>query len=102
MRLMCMFDLPVETKKEQREYRKFRKKLIQEGFCMLQYSVYVRTCPNRDYVHAIEKRLQSELPSSGNIRLVTITEKQYNDMIFLVGTKNATERYNGVDRMIIL
>ena len=48
MRMICMFDLPVETDKEKRIYRIFRKELIKEGFLMMQYSVYVRTCPNRD------------------------------------------------------
>lgn len=36
MRLMVMFDLPVETSKQRREYRKFHKRLIQEGF----YGIY--------------------------------------------------------------
>lgn len=44
MRLLIMFDLPVETSKERREYRQFRKRLINEGFLMIQYSVYVRVC----------------------------------------------------------
>ena len=47
MRVLCMFDLPVDTDKEKREYRNFKKKLILEGFVMLQYSVYIRRCPNR-------------------------------------------------------
>ena len=49
MRVICMFDLPVETEEEKRGYRGFRKSLIKEGFIMMQYSVYIRTCPNRDY-----------------------------------------------------
>lgn len=47
MRLLIMFDLPVETSKERREYRQFRKRLINEGFLMIQYSVYVRVCVNK-------------------------------------------------------
>ena len=57
MRLICMFDLPTDTAKEKKAYRIFRKKLIQEGFVMMQYSVYVRVCLNRDYAKRIEKRL---------------------------------------------
>ena len=45
MRMMCMFDLPMETEKEKRAYRIFRKNIIREGFYMMQYSIYVRTCP---------------------------------------------------------
>lgn len=102
MRLLCMFDLPVETEREKREYREFRKNLIKEGFVMLQYSVYMRTCPNRDYSSRLEKRLQKQLPSKGNVRLLTITEKQYDDMKLLVGSKNAKETAIGTERLIII
>lgn len=102
MRLLCMFDLPVETDKEKRAYREFRKNLIKEGFVMIQYSVYVRTCPNREYGHRLEKRIQKFVPQKGNIRLITITEKQYEDMIFLVGSKKETERIIGTERMIVI
>ena len=47
MRMLCMFDLPVETEEERRAYRIFRKNLMQEGFVMMQYSVYVRVYPTR-------------------------------------------------------
>lgn len=70
-----------------REYRNFKKKLILEGFVMLQYSVYIRTCPNRQYSERLQKRLAKNLPANGNIRLLEITEKQYEDMKILVGTK---------------
>lgn len=55
MRMLCMFDLPVETDEERRSYRIFRKNLIQEGFVMMQYSVYVRVCPSREYANRLEK-----------------------------------------------
>ena len=45
---MIMFDLPVETSEERKEYRKFRKNLINEGFIMIQYSVYVRVCVQKN------------------------------------------------------
>ena len=102
MKLICMFDLPVETEKERRAYRIFRKKLIKEGFLMIQYSVYVRTCPNREYCIKMERHIEKFLPEKGNIRLLSVTEKQYNDMKILIGSKNATERSIGTERMIIL
>lgn len=45
LRLLCFFDLPMESKDEKRIYRNFRKELISNGFEMLQFSVYYRTCP---------------------------------------------------------
>ena len=102
MRMICMFDLPVETESEKREYRDFRKNLIKEGFVMVQYSVYVRTCPSREYGLRLEKRVKKIVPNKGNVRLLTITEKQYNDMKILVGSKKMVEEAIGAERLIVL
>lgn len=102
MRLMCMFDLPVETEKEKRAYREFRKQLIKNGFVMMQYSVYIRTCPSREYTQRLENKIRKVVPSNGNIRLITITEKQYNDMKILVGSKSLKEAAIGSERMIVI
>lgn len=51
---------------------------------MIQYSVYVRTCQNREHGKRIEKRLRQILPKEGNIRILAVTEKQYADMKLLV------------------
>ena len=102
MRMICMFDLPVETESEKRAYRDFRKNLIKEGFVMVQYSVYVRTCPSREYGLRLEKRVKKIVPNKGNVRLLTITEKQYNDMKILVGSKKMVEEAIGAERLIVL
>ena len=102
MRVICMFDLPVETDEEKRGYREFRKSLIKEGFIMMQYSVYIRTCPNRDYANRLQRRVQKIAPDKGNVRLLMITEKQYQDMILIIGTKSTSEHVIGVERMRIL
>ena len=102
MKLMCMFDLPVETKSEQRIYRKFRKRLLEEGFVMMQYSIYVRTCPTREFANRLTKRIKKKPPKEGNVRLLTITEKQYSDMVLIVGSKTTTEDAIGVERMVVI
>lgn len=102
MRMLCMFDLPVDTEKEKRAYRIFRKNLIKEGFVMIQFSIYVRTCPSREYAHRLEKRIRRIAPDKGNVRLLTVTEKQYDDMVMIVGSKSEKETAIGTDRMIIL
>lgn len=43
MRMFCMFDLPVETEEQRRNYRIFRKELIQEGFVMIHDNQQIRT-----------------------------------------------------------
>lgn len=97
-----MFDLPVETSDERRAYRVFRKHLIEEGFVMIQYSVYARTCQNRDHVKRIENKIRKFLPKEGNIRLLSVTEKQYQDMKVLVGGKKETEKAFNTERFIII
>lgn len=102
MRVLCMFDLPVETQQERRDYRNFRKNIMKEGFTMLQYSVYVRTCVSREWMNRLYKRIQKFTPPKGNIRLIAVTEKQYQDMRLLVGSKTSTEKIIGTERLIIL
>lgn len=57
MRLMIMFDLPMDTAIERKEYQQFRKKLINEGFLMIQYSVYERVCVSRKTATFLENRI---------------------------------------------
>lgn len=102
MRLLCMFDLPTETSEDQRNYRIFRKEIIKEGFVMMQFSVYVRVCPSREYAERMEHRLKKIVPPRGNIRLLCITEKQYEDMVLLIGSKGTTEAAIGTERLIII
>ncbi|RMC51630.1 CRISPR-associated endonuclease Cas2 [Lactobacillus sp. ESL0228] len=98
---MIMFDLPTETAQQRKEYRQFRKKLINEGFLMMQYSVYVRVCVTRQTAQFLEKRVKKLLPKGGIVQSLMVTEKQYNDMHFLVG-KPIEDVRNMSDRTVIL
>lgn len=96
-----MFDLPVETSKQRKAYRQFRKRLINEGFLMIQYSVYVRVCVNKKSARFIEKRISTLLPETGVIQSMILTEKQYNDMHFLLGEEKKDVR-NLSGRTVVL
>ena len=85
MKVICMFDLPTETNNDKREYREFRKNLISNGFYMMQYSVYARTCPNREFAKKFIPRLKRNAPPCGNVRIIMITEKQFQDMELIIG-----------------
>lgn len=102
MRVLCMFDLPTDTGKEKKDYRYFREDLIKEGFIMLQYSIYMRTCPSREYAERLLTRIEKLSPAKGHIRLIMITEKQYEDMKIVIGCKTNTEKKVGMQRMIVL
>ena len=102
MKLFCMFDLPMNNKKEQRAYRKFRKRLMNEGFFMMQYSIYVKTCNNRDVVETVKKKVKAISPKDGNVRLLEVTENQYMNMEFVVGTESIREKIAKKTGLIVL
>ncbi len=93
MRIMVFFDLPVTSKKDRKNYAKFRKYLINDGYDMLQFSVYSRITQNHDDARKHISHLCANLPSKGSVRVMQVTERQYNSMIIMVGEKTATEDF---------
>ncbi len=93
MRIMVFFDLPTSTKTERKHYTEFRKFLLKDGYDMLQYSVYGRITQNHDDAKKHVERLKKNLPPTGSVRVMTVTEKQYASMLILVGEKTANEDF---------
>jgi len=102
LRLICFFDLPSDTPEEKKAYRTFRKKLIELGFVMQQYSVYVRTLPNRSQLSKYEEQLKRVTPKNGLVELIYVSEKQFNDRRFLIGEKSVQEVAIGNNKMVII
>lgn len=102
MRIFCMFDLPTETQQDRRAYRLFRKELLSNGFVMLQYSIYYRTVPNRSAGKKYESILKRLIPPVGEVRLLYVSEKQFEDMKFLVGAKGHQEEVIGSQRLVVI
>ena len=99
MRIIVFFDLPVVKKKERKVYSQFRRFLLNDGYDMVQYSVYSRLCNGNDMAEKHLKRLNQSLPAKGSVRCLTITEKQYEDMKFLVGTPSVKEKRVNVNQL---
>ena len=85
MRMLVFFDLPVQTKSQRKAAAKFRSFLLNDGYYMVQYSVYARVCNSYDTVEKHHARLKSAIPNDGAVRLLVITEKQYQQMEILLG-----------------
>ena len=85
--LFAMFDLPVTSKEARKEYARFRKHLLEQGFTMLQFSVYARHCPTEDSSDGIRKILRKFLPPKGQVRLVAVTDRQFAKMEVFFGEK---------------
>lgn len=85
MRMLVFFDIPVKTKEERKIATTFRKFLIQDGYYMLQFSVYTRICNTIENAFSHENRLKEHLPPKGHVRDLIITERQFASMKILCG-----------------
>ena len=86
MRVLVLFDLPVETTKNRREYARFRRFLIKNGFMMMQESVYCKLALNQTVVNSVIDNIRTNKPTSGLVQVLVVTEKQYSRMEFIVGS----------------
>ncbi len=80
MWVLVFFDIPVETKKQQKAAARFRKDLIHDGFSMFQFSIYLRNCPSRENADVHAQRVKNMLPEYGHIGILKITDKQFGMM----------------------
>jgi CRISPR-associated protein Cas2 len=87
MWVMVFFDLPTNTKKERRDASRFRKDLIQDGFTMFQFSIYVRHCASRENAEVHVKRVRSAIPKDGFVVVMQITDKQFGEIELYHGKK---------------
>lgn len=85
MRLLVFFDLPVETSKNRRDYNKFHKYLIKNGFIMYQKSVYFKLVINNVTSQIVKNHLKLNLPPQGNISVLEVTENQFNSIEMMLG-----------------
>ena len=92
MWLFVFFDLPVGTKTERRVATRFRNFLKDDGYMMLQFSVYARVCRGEEAVDKHVQRVTRQLPSKGSVRALQVTDKQYSRMKLLLGEAGKNER----------
>ena len=77
MWVIAMFDLPTDTPKARKAYSRFRKDLLNDGFTMMQYSVYVRHCASIENARVHAGRMGRRVPAAGEVRFLTITDRQF-------------------------
>ena len=101
MRLLVFFDLPVGTKAERRAYTVFRRFLINDGYDMIQFSVYGRILNGNDALEKHYKRLVDNLPPEGSVRCLSVTEKQFAGMKLLVGLPLFQEKAVKINQLLL-
>jgi len=101
MRTIVFFDLPNIYSKDKRNYILFRKFLINEGFIMMQESVYSKIVMNSQQSELLVERIRKKAPKKGLIQVLTITEKQYSQIKYIIGEGNS-KIINNEDRLVVL
>jgi CRISPR-associated protein Cas2 len=94
MWMMVIFDLPVGSKKERRDATRFRNFLLDQGFSMSQFSVYMRFCGGKDQAEAYIKRVQRALPKTGLVQILSFTDRQYETIISFDGRTREPKNKN--------
>lgn len=91
MWVLVFFDLPTDTPKDRKRYATFRKKLLQDGFGMFQFSIYIRHCSSRENAEVHIQRVKKSLPPEGHVGIMCITDKQFGMMEIYYGRQPAPE-----------
>lgn len=87
MWVLVFYDLPTETKKQRKMAATFRKQIMQDGFTMFQFSIYMRHCPSRENAEVHIRRVKTILPQEGMVGILCITDKQFGMMELFHGKK---------------
>ena len=87
MWLYVMFDLPVGTPAERKAATRFRNFLLDQGFEMAQFSVYLRFAESKEAAETQIGHIRDALPKKGKVHIVTITDKQYGNARIFTGRK---------------
>lgn len=101
MRIIVLFDLPVKTKQQRKAAAQFRNFLVKDGYHMVQFSVYARVCNGTDSVEVHKRRLKLALPTAGAVRMMVVTEKQYNNIEILVGKPTIYDKPGQFEQLML-
>jgi len=77
---IVMFDMPVATKQDRKNYAIFRKSILELGFEMHQFSVYKKFSPNGERREVLEQNIKTILPPKGKVSILAVTGNQYAKM----------------------
>lgn len=92
MWLFIFFDLPVTEKEERKEAADFRNFLLDNGFSMTQYSVYIRVFSGKDACEKYYKLIGANLPAGGKVDILMVTDRQYSNIVSFRGRKKVKQK----------
>ena len=100
--LMVAFDLPTKTKAERKRYTHFRKFLLNDGFQMMQYSVYIRPCVTHARQETHVRRVKEMIPVEGSVRIIYITRAQWERSYIIHGKPTKEELPEELPEQVLL
>lgn len=87
--LLVAFDLPVMTKPQRKAAHDFRQFLLDDGFQMIQYSVYARSCVSFARQETHLGRVKNHIPPEGRVRAIFVTRAQWERSYVIQGSPAA-------------
>lgn len=102
MRLVLFFDLPVDTAKNRRDYRLFRKFLLKDGYLPLQESVYSKLVVNDAAAGGAIARVRKNRPPAGLVQILKVTESQFATMEYITGTRVEHDEVDTMEELLVL
>ena len=84
--LIVAFDLPVGSKEQRKRATDFRNFLIDDGYQMVQFSVYARACVSFARQETHIDRLKKCLPPEGSVRAIFVTRSQWERSYVIQGS----------------
>ena len=101
VRVLILYDLPMSEIEDRKEYSKFRREMLKLGCYLVQFSVYAKVIKNEVYYKSFIDKLKRILPKKGEVRVIKLTEKQYEDMLFLNGASNNYEKRISNNNLVV-
>ena len=84
--IVVAFDLPVLSKEQRRSATQFRNFLLEDGYLMIQYSVYARAMVTHSRMQTHIRRLRKYTPEEGSIRALYVTQAQWERSYVIHGS----------------
>ena len=85
MWMMVLFDLPVIDPADRKAATGFSNFLLDQGFEMAQFSVYVRYTSGKEAVEAMTRKVEDSIPENGKVDILQFTDKQYENIVSFRG-----------------
>lgn len=86
MWVLVMFDLPVLTRRDRKNYKDFHDFLQGDGYARIQLSFYARPCATEEHAEKHLRRVVAKLPPAGQVRILKFTDKQWMRTLVFYGT----------------